>query len=351
MPQIAPDAPAKRPEQTLMYAEAQEAGQAAQRFLAANWPTLVRLGERLRATPPSAVITCARGSSDHAATFGKYLIETLVGIPTASAALSVTSVFAAPVAAGNMVCIAISQSGRSPDLLRTVEAYKAAGAFVIALVNDDFSPLAALADEILPLCAGPEYSVAATKSYIASLVGLAALVAHWTQDAPLLDALTRLPEDLANAFARDWSAALPMLSSATNLFVVGRGYSFAVAQEAALKLKETSGLHAEAFSSAEVRHGPMAIVQKGFPILAFATSDLAGDDVRALAQEFAGREAAVALADATDPASRLPTARAHPVVEPILMIQSFYRLANMVSLARGFDPDTPPYLNKVTQTL
>jgi glucosamine--fructose-6-phosphate aminotransferase (isomerizing) len=341
----------KNPEQTLMFAEAREAGEAARRFLSGNSDVLTRITERLRQSPPSMVVTCARGSSDHSATFGKYLFETLLGIPTASAGLSVASVFAAPLQANGALCIAISQSGRSPDLLRTVEAYKAAGAFVVALVNDEDSPLAALADEKLALRAGPEKSVAATKSYITSLVGMAALAAYWTQDSALLDALAALPGDLARAFMLDWSAALPTLSQARNLFVIGRGYSFAVAQEAALKLKETSGLHAEAFSSAEVRHGPMAIIEAGFPILAFATSDRAGDDVRAAAQEFRAREAAVMLADAAHPQEGLPTIAAHPVIEPILMIQTFYRFVNMLSLARGFDPDTPPHLKKVTQTL
>ena len=351
MPEDANIVSAKLPEQTLMYAEAEEASLATQRFLTANRATLVRIAERLRSAPPAAVITCGRGSSDHAATYGKYLIETLIGVPTSSAALSVASLFSAPLGASGSLCIAISQSGRSPDLLRTVEAYKASGAFVVALINDDTSPLAALADEMLPLHAGPEKSVAATKSYITSLVGLAALVAHWANDAALLNELDRLPDSLSRAFALDWSAALPTLSSATNLFVIGRGYSFAVAQEAALKLKETSGLHAEAFSAAEVRHGPMAIVQKDFPILAFATSDSAGDDVRAVAQEFGAREASIALADAANPDSGLPTLRAHPIIEPILMIQSFYRFVNMLSLARGYDPDTPPHLKKVTQTI
>lgn len=343
--------PPQPAEHTLMHQEAGDAAETARRFLTRNAAALARIADRLRAEPPATVITCARGSSDHAATYGKYLVETLIGIPTASAALSVASVFAAPLRAQGALCIAISQSGRSPDLLRTVQAYREGGAFIVAMVNDEFSPLAALADECLPLCAGPERSVAATKSYIGSLVALAALTAHWAGDRALLDALALLPDDLAHAFALDWEAALPMLADATNLFVMGRGYSFAVAQEAALKLKETSALHAEAFSSAEVRHGPMAIVGQDFPILAFATSDRAGDDVRAAAQEFRERGARVAMADAADPDSGLPALQAHPALEPVLMIQSFYRLVNRLALARGLDPDAPPHLNKVTQTL
>lgn len=340
-------------EKTLMFAEASEGGDAAMRFLTHNRAALARIAERLKANPPRSVTTCARGSSDHAATFGKYLIETLLGVPTSSAALSVSSIYAAPVVASDSLCIAISQSGRSPDLLTTVEAHKKAGAFVIALVNDEDSPLAALADELLPLKAGPEKSVAATKSYIVSLVALAAIAATWSADEALQDALNDLPEQLKKAFALDWTSALPALTAARNLFVIGRGYGFAVAQEAALKLKETCALHAEGFSSAEVRHGPMAIVNDGFPILAFTTSDIAGEGVREVAAEFVSRGASVMIADgmALDGAVTLPAIPTVPALEPILQIQSFYRLANTLSVARGLDPDSPPHLNKVTRTV
>lgn len=342
-----------KPEQTLMFSESAEGADAVRRFLDHNAETLKRLGATLRAHPPRSVTTCARGSSDHAATYGKYLIETLVGVPTSSAALSVSSIYAAPVVADDSLCIAISQSGRSPDLLTAVKAHKDSGAHVVVLVNDESSPLAALADTLLPLKAGPEKSVAATKSYITSLAALAAIAAHWAEDTELTAALDALPQQLETAFARDWSAALPVLKSARNLFVIGRGYGFAVAQEAALKLKETCALHAEAFSSAEVRHGPMAIVDDGFPILAFATSDTAGDGVREVATEFVSRGAAVLLAadTALEGAVHLTAATASPALEPVLLIQSFYKLANSLSLARGLDPDSPPHLNKVTQTL
>ncbi|MBW8881791.1 MAG: SIS domain-containing protein, partial [Asticcacaulis sp.] len=184
---------------TLMFSEASEGGAAVARFLAHNRMALAQLGARLRADPPQSVVTVARGSSDHAATFGKYLIETLTGVPTSTAAMSVSSIYAAPVVADNALCIAISQSGRSPDLLATVEAHRKAGAYVVALVNDEDSPLAALADVLLPLKAGPETSVAATKSYICSLAGLAAIAAAWADDQALNDELQFLPEQLDKA--------------------------------------------------------------------------------------------------------------------------------------------------------
>ena len=342
---------------TLMFREAAEAHAAVERMLLANANAFGRLRALLRASPPSVVVTCARGSSDHAATYAKYLIETRIGILVASAAPSIASVYAAPAAPGHALGLAISQSGRSPDLLATVAAQKAAGARIVAIVNDTTSPLAAMADTVIALSAGIERSVAATKSYITSLAAIAALVASWSADPTLQTAVTTLPEQLRRAWSFDWKRVGETLQDATNLFVIGRGLSLAVAQEAALKLKETCGLHAEAFSSAEVRHGPMAIVGPGFPIIAFATSDAAGDDVRAVAAEFAGRGARTSLADAAlDGATRestfaVPAIKADPAIEPILMIQSFYRMAETLSRARGYDPDAPSHLSKVTRTL
>lgn len=338
-----------------MFLEAGQASQVVAAQLGANAARAGRIAERLRAHPPRAVVTCARGSSDHAATFAKYLIETRTGVLTSSAALSVSSVYAAQQDLGEVLYLAISQSGKSPDLLAAVQAAKQAGAFTIALVNDTASPLAALADEVLPLHAGPELSVAATKSYIAALAAIAQLVAAWTGDDDLTAALAALPALLAQAWALDWTPAVERLKLARNLYVLGRGVGFGVAQEAALKFKETCGLHAEAFSAAEVLHGPMALVKEGFPALVFAQNDESRESVDAMARGLAERGADVLLAGAGDPAAPvggvLPALAAHPVIEPILMIQSFYRMANALSVARGYDPDSPPHLNKVTETV
>ncbi|MCJ2184968.1 SIS domain-containing protein [Novosphingobium sp. 1949] len=337
---------------TLMAAEAAEGPEVCARFLAANHERLVELGQALRSAPPALVVTCARGSSDHAATYGKYLIETMTGVPVASAALSVASVYAARPVSGDALLVAISQSGRSPDLIATAQAYKDAGARVVALVNDETSPLAEMADVLIGLKAGPERSVAATKSYIAALVALAAMVGHWSEDAALLGALEGLSAGLGEAVGRAPFGLVDLLGSAANLFVIGRGYGFGVAQEAGLKLKETCGLHAEGFSAAEVRHGPMAIVNAGFPVLGFAGSDASGASVREAADEFAQRGAAVRVLDAlsTVAGDSLAKLAGHPALEPILMIQAFYPEANALSLARGFDPDSPAHLRKVTET-
>jgi glucosamine--fructose-6-phosphate aminotransferase (isomerizing) len=332
-----------------MRAETLEAPARVAAMLARNADAVARAGERLRAAPPPVVVTCARGSSDHAATYGKYLIETLVGVPVASAAPSVASLFAAPVATRRALAIAISQSGRSPDLLATVAAHADAGAEVMALVNDEQSPLATRADTLLALAAGPERSVAATKSCIAAMAGLAALVAAWSRDDALSRAVAGLPDALERAVAADWGAGLAPLADVSQMFVIGRGYGFGIAQECALKLKETCAIQAEPFSAAEVRHGPMAIVRDGFPVLALATSDAAGADVVAVADAFAGRGAAVLLAHA-GMAGPLPAEAAHPAIEPILMLASFYGLVERLARARGLDPDTPPFLSKVTST-
>ena len=344
-------------ESTRMFAEAAEAAGVVRRQLGDNRRAMSRLGETLRALRPRAVVTCARGSSDHAATFARYLIETRLGIMTASAAPSVSSIYASTPELKGAVCLAISQSGKSPDLLASVEAAKVGGAFIVAMVNVEDSPLAALADEVTPLRAGPELGVAATKSYIATLAAIAQLVACWTEDGDLLAALDGLPEQLSQAWTLDWSKAVDHLLPARNLYVIGRGVGFAIAQEAALKLKETCGLHAEAFSGAEVQHGPMTLVDQGFPVLVFSLDDETREGIDELVSEFASRGADVLLAGPprAGPLRHavhvVPALTAHPVLEPILLIQSFYRMANRLSILRGFDPDRPPHLNKVTETL
>lgn len=340
-----------RPETTKMFLEAGQASQVAATQLAANAGTIQALAERLRANPPRVVVTCARGSSDHAATFGRYLIETKAGVLTSSAGLSVSSVYDASPNLEGALYLAISQSGKSPDLLAAVTAAKAAGAYAVALVNVVDSPLAKLADEVIPLHAGPELSVAATKSYIAALVAITQLIAAWTEDEDLSNALSALPTALAQAWTLDWSDGVERLKSARNLYVLGRGVGFGVALEAALKFKETCGLHAEAFSAAEVLHGPMALVKDGFPALVFAQNDESRASVDEMAQGLRARGADVLLAAPGERGDVLPTLAAHPVLEPILMIQSFYRMANALSVARGYDPDSPPHLNKVTETV
>jgi glucosamine--fructose-6-phosphate aminotransferase (isomerizing) len=236
---------------TLMYSEAHETADVVARQFAANDALVTALAQSLRAHPPRFIVTCARGSSDHAAAYAKYVFETQLGIVTASASPSVTSVYAAEQRWQDALFIAISQSGKSPDLVRNAQAAKIAGARVIALVNVEDSPLAAIADTVIPLHAGPERSVAATKSYIAALAAVLHLCARWRGDDELGDALHALPVALRKGWDADWSSLSEGLTDAHNLFVVGRGFGLGIALEAALKFKETCGLHAEAFSAAE----------------------------------------------------------------------------------------------------
>ncbi|WP_210493794.1 SIS domain-containing protein [Microvirga antarctica] len=349
-----PDADAFDPAATAMLREAREAPQVVARLLAANAPLCRDLGARLRALPPPFAVTCARGSSDNAATFAKYLLEIHSGLVTASVGPSVTSVYAARPRMRDALFLAVSQSGRSPDILHLAQAGRDDGALTVALVNDTQSPLAATCEIVLPLHAGPEKSVAATKSFIAALAAGLQLVAHWSQDSVLLAALEGLPEVLDTAVSTDWSAALPLLSRADNLFVVGRGVGFAVAQEAALKLKETSGIHAEAMSSAELMHGPWTLAGDHFPILVLSQRDETLSGVNDLVTKLNGQAIPVVVAGAAEgPASiMLPSGEGiHPYLAPIALIQSFYPLVNAIAHARGRNPDKPPRLLKVTETV
>lgn len=335
-----------------MFREAQEAADVVRRQRQLNRDVIGALAERLRAQRPRAVVTLARGSSDHAGTFARYLIETRLEVLTSSASPSIGSIYEATPDLAGTVVLAISQSGRSPDLLAAASRASASGALLIALVNDETSPLAEMADIFVPLAAGPERSVAASKSFIASLAAIVHLVAAWTHNSSIETALASLPDKLEQAWALDWSAGLAELIDTTAMYVVGRGHGLGIAQEAALKLKETCGLQAEAFSAAEVRHGPMAVVREGFPVLFFGQDDASLEGVADLAQDFANRGARVLSAGVPNaPGIALPIISADPLIAPILQIASFYRFANTLALARGRDPDRPPHLSKVTETL
>jgi glucosamine--fructose-6-phosphate aminotransferase (isomerizing) len=337
---------------TRMFQEAREAPLRVQDQLNRDAQSLSRIAEALRQFNPHTVLTSARGSSDHAATFARYLIETHLGLVTASASPSVSSVYGARQNLSQCVFLVISQSGRSPDLLSAAAAAKSSGALVVALVNVEDSPLAAIADHVIPLRAGAELSVAATKSYICALAAILHLVAHWSASETLLRALTNLPAQLDAAWQLDWQPMVDTLKPAHNLFVLGRGLGLAVAQEAALKFKETCGLHAEAFSSAEVRHGPMALMQKDLPVLIFAQGDETLAGVEDLARELSGAGGNILLAGPRLSGVRtLPVLAAQAAIAPLLLAQTFYRWAAVLAVARGFDPDHPPHLRKVTETI
>ncbi len=337
---------------TLMHLEAQSAAEVVAHQFSHNNALIAKAVERIRAFAPRALVTMARGSSDHAATYAKYLVESQLGLLTASASPSISSVYQVPQQLESMLYLAISQSGASPDLLASVRQAKAAGALTIALVNVEDSPLAQLADIVIPLRAGAEKSVAATKSYIATLAALVHLVSVWKGDASLMQTVQQLPNLLRQAWQCDWRApGLQTLQQARNMFVIGRGFSFGIAQEAALKFKETCGLHAEGYSAAEVKHGPMAIVNQDFPVLVFGQEDGTRSGTDDLVKNFHARGANILYASESDLANLPVVKGVNPLVAPILLVQSFYRMVNELSVARGYNPDTPPHLNKVTETL
>jgi glutamine---fructose-6-phosphate transaminase (isomerizing) len=334
-----------------MAAEIREAPEAVARQAAVLGPPLAELVRRLRRRPPQVVVTCARGSSAHAATFGKHLVERCLGIPVAAAAPGVATVYRRTLNLRGQLFLAVSQSGRSDDLVELAASARTAGATTAALVNAADSPLAEACDIILPIAAGPELSVAATKTVVASMSALMRLVALWADDAAAAGALERLPERLAAATALDWGAALPGLAEAESLVTIGRGPTLSIAREAALKLKETSNLHAEAFSGAEFLHGPVTLVSRRYPILMFMPNDEAAPGLRQLAADLRNKGAALFVAEPDRTTGGLPAlAPAQPEADAICLLQSFYGMALQLAALRGTDVDRPRHLNKVTCT-
>lgn len=342
--------------ETKMFKEAHQAPAVVERALRENRSEMELLGTFLRRHTPPFVLTVARGSSDHAALYGKYLIESLLGLVCSSAIPSVHTVYGQRLALGRALVIAISQSGQSPDLIEVTRQARRDGALTLALVNQEHSPLAQTAEVVLPLWAGPEEAVAATKSYLATLASLVQLVAAWAEDKPLKEALARLPEVMYKAAEAHWQAGLEPLVEAENGLVVGRGYAFAVANELALKLKETSAFHAEAMSAAELLHGPVALVEPDFPLLVLAPKDKPLPGMLSLLENLRSKGGHLLVASSESEALELAhtplplPGRLHPVLDSILLAQAFYPFAAELAVARGFDPDAPRNLSKVTRT-
>ena len=312
------------------------------------------LAESLKSQPPLGVVTVARGTSDHALGYLGYWLMHTRGVPVASLPPSLSSVLQTPWQVPGCLALAASQSGSPPDVIAMLQALQAGGAQTAALVNVVPSPLANACQHLLPVQAGEEKSVAATKSFVATVVLGLHLLAHWNDDCRLQEALKALPEKLEQAAHADWSAAVEVLKPRERLFVVGRGTGLPVAQEAALKCKETCQLQGEAFSAAEVRHGPIAIVHDGLPVLLFAPNDRYQADALQLAEQFAARGAQVLLASSEKVAGtvHLPLVDAgHEALQGLTAILSWYVAAAQLSEARGLNPDEPPYLQKVTQTV
>lgn len=384
---------------TLMEQEARQAPACIATQLAHNVALWQKVVACLQAKPPKFVMTIARGSSDHAALFAKYLFEVCLGIPTVSFAPSVASIYQKSLQVQDALVIGISQSGKSPDICAAMAQAKQGGALTVALVNVIDSPLAAISDFVIPITAGPENAVAATKSYLGTLSALVQGIALWQNDPVLLKALTCLPQGLEETLTCDWSPLLQAYQEVSSTLIIGRGFGFGIAQEAALKCKETSGIHAEAFSSAEVLHGPFALVKADFPVLVFGQNDASLPSTLHLIERLAALQAKVFLALPLEPATKsavchpreggnpvkgllyldsrlrgndtnnvidpslkqllslpksvvqLPLPQSlHPILDPLLVIQRFYLFAAQLAVARGLNPDQPQNLKKVTET-
>ena len=307
---------------------------------------------RLKRRPPQVVVTCARGSSAHAATFGKHLIERYIGVPVAEAAPNIASIYGRGLRLENQLFLAISQSGRSDDLVELTLSAKAAGALTVSIVNATDGPLVSASDIVLPIGAKPERSVAATKTFVATLATLLRLTASWTDDVSLSGAIERLPGRLTAAAELDWSVLVNALSGTTRLVTIGRGPTLAIAREASLKLKETCRLHAEAFSGAEFLHGPVALISSRCPVLMFMPTDAAAQGMRRLAVNLQKKGTILLAAEpGASGAGWLPALSSdHPETDAVCLIQSFYAMLICLAERLGTDVDRPRHLRKVTRT-
>ncbi len=339
--------------QSRMRVEINEIPVAVERLLTQGWDAIAQAAEAARLRDPAFVVTVGRGSSDHVCTYLKYAAEILMGLPVASVGPSVASIYGARLRLAGSLCLAVSQSGQSPDIVTLVRAAARDGALSVALTNNPSAPMAQAADHVLAIHAGPEHSVAATKTLVTSAVAGMLLLALWQKDEALLAAIRVLPEVLRRAVAVDWGPVKASLVDEASVYCIGRGPGFAMANEAALKFKEVAQIHAESYSSAELMHGPVSIVAPGFPVLALVAGDAAETAAVEVCDKVAATGAEVFVtSDRAVRATRLPFVRAgHPLLDPIALIASFYGLVEAVAVDRGLDPDTPRHLKKVTETL
>ena len=338
---------------TLMRKEILEIPEAAESLLTDGLASIQAAAKDLRSFDPRFIITVARGSSDHASTLVKYACELSLGLPVASIGPSVASIFAAPLKLANSASIIISQSGKSPDIVKLAQAATEQGSLSIAITNETSSPLATACRHTIHIKAGLEASVAATKTFVTSALAGLAILAYWKHDDTLIAAIKTLPEHLAQAVRYDWPELRSVLKHRDSLYVLGRGPSLAISNEAALKFKETCQLHAESYSSAEVLHGPVSIVEPDYPVLAMVSQDAAEDSINAVADQLASQGALVfATSEKVKQANSLQVVRTdHALTDPLALVVSFYAFVEKLALQRGGNPDNPRNLKKVTETV
>lgn len=340
------------PHTTLMLREIQEIPDAVSRLLQYGGDDIRMAAKAARDLDPAFLLSVARGSSDHACTYLKYASELILRRPMASVGPSVKSIYGVDLICKGALCLSVSQSGMSPDIVHMTQSIAASGGMAVAITNDPASDLGNVASATLPIHAGPELSVAATKTFVTSLVAGLWLIAEIKQDAALIAAIHALPAHLTAATACDWSEVATTMNG-RSIFTLGRGPSWAIANEAALKFKETCLIHAESYSSAEVLHGPVSIVEQGFPVIGFVANDAAETSLAEVADALADKGAAVfATTNKVRKAVALPHIRTgHWLTDPIAAIVSFYGMVEEVARGRGINPDTPRHLKKVTETI
>lgn len=343
---------------TYMAAEIESQPRVLREILRTEGDNVARIAAAVHGFSPCFTMMVARGSSDNAALYGKYIFGALNRVPVALAAPSLFTLYESPPDLSRALVIAISQSGQSPDLLEVAGEARRQGAVTVALTNDPTSPLAVLCEWVIPLHAGPERSVAATKSYTAQLMALAMLSASLAGRSELMEELSGVPEQVRVALESREQARLAAekLRESTRCVVIGRGYDYSTAQEIALKLKELTSVAAEPYSSADFLHGPVAMVDEGFPAVLIAPSGVAFQEL----SDLAGRLTAlgvevIGLSDRQSLLSSVTAGIAVPRstsewLAPFLTVVPGQWLALELALARGLDPDRPRRLSKVTRT-
>mgnify|MGYP003115395972 FL=1 len=336
-----------------MRREILEIPEAVERLLSQGADPIARIAAAAREADPAYAVTVARGSSDHACTFLKYAFELELGLPVASIGPSVASIYGAKLNLGRSICLAVSQSGKSPDIVAMTKSAGESGAMTVAVTNDATSPLAQVAGHTIDIQAGPERSVAATKTFITSAMAGLMLLAEWKDDEALRQGLRSAPEAFAKAAEGTWPELRAAIAEKHSLFTLGRGPSWAISNEAALKFKETCQIHAESYSAAEVLHGPVSIVDDGFPVLLFATNDAAKRAVLDVADQLVAKGArAFITSDQPCKAESLSFVRTdHALTDAVSLMVSFYSMVNEVAADRGINPDAPRHLKKVTETV
>ena len=323
---------------------------AAARRLLAHTDVLAAIVERIEQAKPRFIVFCGRGSSGHVGVYLRYLFETRLGLLTSAAAPSVVTAYRRPPVMSGTLFIVVSQSGRSPDLVTATQMARKFGALTLAIVNDENSSAAVASELVLPIGAGAEHAVAATKTVTLSMIAEAQLVAMLARDDDLHDGLQQLPPRLSDALTCDWSAWADSVAGAPATFVTGRGYGLGCVREIALKVAEILRVPAFGYSAAELRHGPRASITPATPVLVLRQNDQTAAAVDDLVRDLDGEGERVFTAGGA--AGTLPwIGDGHPVCDPILMLIPAYRAIETVARRRGLDPDNSPYLSKVTRTL